>query len=399
MTFSLEILRPWLLPAAAFLFGFLLAALVFSFRLARAKAAAIHAQARAEASEIAQEKALEAARKDIRDSFSLLARAALDDNTDRAAASLERLLAPFKDRINTFDQSFASSELRAQKDRSALCERIDALARDSRSLSQNASNLTQALRGDVKFLGSWGEFSLERLLEAAGLEAPLMYEIQKGFNSGRDRPDAIVRLPGERAIVIDSKLPFARYMDYVNARSDADREAAAKAHVAALETQIRLLSDKDYPHLAGLPSAPDFSILFVASEPALALALSRKSDLLRDAAARKIILAGPSTLLATLRVVSLLWQLSARAKDTENIAEELRKTYDQFVLFAQSMVRVRDSIDRAADACDHSIAQFSTGKGNLLSHLDKIRRIAETRQPPADFLPRNEAPDNPGSPS
>ena len=399
MNFSLEILRPWLFPALAFLVGFLFATLLFSFRLARAKADAIHAQARAEASETAQEKALEAARKDIRDSFALLARSALDDNTDRAALSLERLLAPFKDRISAFDQSFAASEIRAQKDRSALCERIDALARDSRSLSQNASSLTQALRGDVKFLGSWGEFSLERLLEAAGLEAPLMYEIQKGFNSGHDRPDAIVRLPGDRAIVIDSKLPFARYMDYVNARTDADREAAARAHVAALETQIRLLSGKDYPHLAGLPSAPDFSILFVASEPALALALSRKSDLLRAAAAQKIILAGPSTLLATLRVVSLLWQLSARAKDTENIAEELRKTYDQFVAFAQSMVAVRNGIDRASEAYDRALAQFSTGRGNLLSRLDRIRKIAETKQPPDAFLPQDGAPDNPGSPT
>ena len=399
MPVSLEILRPWLVPAAAFLLGVLLASLLFSFRLARAKADAIRAQARAEASEIAQQKALDAARNDIRTSFALLARSALDENTDRAALSLERLLAPFKERIAAFDQSFSASELRAQKDRSALCERIDALVLNSRSLSDNASKLTHALRGDVKFLGSWGEFSLERLLDAAGLQAPLMYEVQKGFNAGRDRPDAIVRLPGNRAIVIDSKLPFARYMEYANARSEADREAAARAHVAALETQIKALSAKDYPHLPGLPSAPDFSILFVASEPALALALSRKSDLLRDAAAKNIILAGPSTLLATLRVVSLLWQLSARAKNTEAIAEELRKTYDQFVAFAQSMVAVRNGIDRASEAYDRALSQFSTGRGNLLSRLDRIRQIAQTKQPPDAFLPRDGAPDNTGSPT
>lgn len=385
--------------AAGFALGVLLAALVASFRISRARAAASRAEARlADRAEM---------RQDLLDQFRLLSADTLSaqarDFARQGRDTLAAVLAPLDARIADFRHRIDAVHADDSSQRGALRQQIDALSAQSAAVGAQADRLAHALRGDNKLLGTWGELSLQRLLEAAGLQQNRDFRLQMPLTSPDGhtlRPDAIVFLPEDRCVVIDSKLPLAAYLDVHNTTDPETRRRALARHAAALETHIKNLSAKSYQDLPGLPATPDFVLLFVASEPALSLALAEKPALVELAARRDVVPVGPGGLLTALRLIALLWRQTNQNRAAREVFGAVRSIYEKYAGFATDMQAISDSLSRAAAAYDSAYRKLATGPGNLTRQMELFREenfIHPSKTPPPAYLsPPSTSEPNPG---
>lgn len=351
---------------------------------ARAAAALVQAKSDARAALARAEGRLEqlAAQKEaLANEFKTLSIATLDDQCERAEKlqreNLAHLLRPLQADIAAFKDQL-SKDHRANAERTGkLGQQLSDLGRLSREASTSATTLATALRGSSSVRGSWGETTLERLLELAELPKGVVFRTQVSMADaadGRQRPDVIVNLPGGRHVVIDSKAVLSHYLDHVAATAEPARAAAARAHVAALRTQIRALADRRYDALPALGGqAPGFVLLFVPSEPALALALATDPALFDEAARAKVLLVSPATLLAALRIIDLLWLAERRLGDVDQIYGRLQKLHDKFAGFAAEMQHIDDALRKARDAYDRAFSLLAGGKGNLVRQMELFR--------------------------
>ena len=304
--------------------------------------------------------------------------------------TLRELLDPVRTKLHEFQEQVDRKFADETRDKAALRTQIEQLTTLNRGLSAEAAALTAALKGDAKAQGDWGELQLERLLEAAGLSADVHFDTQCSFRSAggsQQRPDCIVRLPGERCLVIDSKVSLTAYERFCASTDPAVAERELRSHVASLRTHVRDLGRKAYHDLHQI-ACPDYVLLFVPLEPAFIAAVRESPSLFTEALRADIVLVSPSTLLATMRTVAYIWQQDDQRANAEQIAEVGRKLYDKFVGFVEDMNAVGEQLERAQGSYDRAMDKLSRSPKRattLIARADELRSlgVASSKQLPA----------------
>ncbi len=339
------------------------------------------------------------ARSELRAEFKQLSQQIFEEKTEKLSQHSQKLfdatLTPLREQLFDFKKTVEGVYLQDSKDRSLLLAQVQQLQHLNQTLGQQALNLTQALKGQSQLRGAWGEQTLTTLLEASGLVHGTEYELQKSLRSddGKRRvPDVIIHLPDKRDVIIDSKVSLNAYLEYCSSEDDAVRQAAVSAHISSLRGHISDLAEKDYAALlAG--QAIDFVLLFVPIEPALLLVLQQDSALFTDAYRRKIIIVGPSTLLATLRTIEGIWRVERQSKNAEEIARRAAELWDQMALSLESLLALGRHLGQAQIAFEDTLKRLHTGRGNLKKRAEALRQLGVKgkRELPAALLDRLEA--------
>jgi DNA recombination protein RmuC len=338
---------------------------------------------------------LQSSRDELRAQFAELAGKIFDEREQRFAETsqqqLGQLLNPLKERIQSFEKRVEESYQNEARERFSLAKELERLQQLNLRLSDEATNLTRALKGQ-KTQGNWGELILERVLEHAGLEKGREYQTQvslKGPDGERFQPDVLIMLPGDKQVVVDAKVSLTAYQQYVAADDDVIGQAALKQHVQSLRNHVKGLSGKDYKRLEGLHSL-DFVLLFVPIEAAFSAALQAEPNLFQDAFDRSIVIVSPTTLLATLRVIDSLWKQERQSQNAREIAERAGWLYDKFVLFVQDLDEVGSRLQQLDKAYSAARNKLTEGRGNLISRSEQLKLLGAraSKQLPADLLER-----------
>jgi len=294
--------------------------------------------------------------------------------TQQTRTSLDTLLNPFRDQLQDFRKRVEDVYTTETRDRQALRSEIKSLQDLNRQITEEAANLTRALKGDKKIQGNWGELILERVLEKSGLRKGIEYETQGSYRDSENqllRPDVVVNLPDSRNLVIDSKVSLLAYQKWVTEEDDSAREEALNNHVEAVRNHIRTLSDKDYSQLGGLHS-PDFVFLFMPIEPAFVAAFQQDENLFSEAFERKIIVVTPTTLLATLRTIENIWRYERQSQNARLIAERAGAVYDKLRVFVEAMERLGVQLHTAQATYDSAMNTLTKGRGNLIAQANRF---------------------------
>ncbi|WP_406827789.1 DNA recombination protein RmuC [Microbulbifer sp. ARAS458-1] len=333
-----------------------------------------------------QKQQLEQTRASMTQQFENLANRIFEEKQQafqrRSEDSLRKSLDPLERQLGDFRKRVEHVYDRENAERNSLMGQIKALREQTQRISDEALNLTSALKGDRKIQGNWGEVVLERLLEESGLQKGREYETQVSFTSdGRRRqPDVIVRLPENKDLIIDSKVSLVDYERYASAETDEERTAALKQHVNSLRAHITGLNKKAYEQLEGVRTL-DFVFIFVPIEAAYMLAMQADPEMFRFAYERQIVLVSPTTLMATLRTVENIWRYEKQNKNAEKIADEAGKLHDQFALVLESLDNLGSRIRQADEAYQETYKRLATGRGNAVKRIDSLRKLgAKTRK-------------------
>jgi DNA recombination protein RmuC len=247
----------------------------------------------------------------------------------------------------------------------------------NRLLSEDATNLTNALKGENKTQGNWGEIVLERILEDSGLREGHEYEIQSTLSDEEGkkfRPDVIVHLPQNKDIIIDSKVSLVAYDAFVRADNDEDRAHALKQHLVSIHGHIKGLSSKRYEQLSGVRTL-DFVLLFMPIEGAFLLALESDNTFFKTAYEQNIVVVSPSTLLVTLRTIEHIWRSEYQERNAKAIAESAEALYEKLVAFVEDMEKIGEQIGRTQKSYEGAMNKLSTGKGNLIRRVESMRKL------------------------
>jgi len=321
---------------------------------------------------------LEHNRDALKHEFENLANRIFDQKSERFSqqnkSSIDTLLKPFRDQLSDFRQRVETVHTTETRDRQALRSEIKSLQELNRQITEEASNLTRALKGDKKIQGNWGELILERVLERSGLRKGIEYETQGSYRDSDNqllRPDVVVHLPDNRNLVVDSKVSLVAYQQWVISDEGSARDAALKQHMDAVRNHIRSLSDKDYSQLNGLRS-PDFVLLFMPIEPAFVAAFQHDDSLFSEAFERKIIVVTPTTLLATLRTIENIWRYERQSQNARLIAERASAVYDKLRVFVEAMERLGGQLHTAQGSYDSAMNTLTRGRGNLISQANRF---------------------------
>lgn len=327
----------------------------------------------------------------LREAFQNLAQRILEERAQRfgeqSREQIGGLVEPLKEQLKAFAESVKQTHDAGQRERVVLGEQIEALKRLNQQISEDAINLTRALKGESQTQGAWGELVLERVLEASGLQAGREYELQTAFkdeDGGRPRPDVVVRLPENRALVIDSKVSLVAYERLVSASDEAGQGAALRELLVSLRRHIDGLSARRYESLPGLESL-DFVLMFIPVEAAFIEAVRADAQLYQYALQRNISLVSPSTLLATLRTVAYLWKLERQNQNAQEIARRGALLHDNFVLLVEELQNIGSHLDKAQGAHASAVRRLTDGgKGSVLL---QVRSLAEMGAPARKRLP------------
>ena len=343
---------------------------------------------------------LESAKKALSDQFQALAGEILEQKSKTFSEGSQRelgtLLDPLKTQIKEFREKVEQAQSDSKTGVAKLEGLIGSLGNLNQQLTEEARNLSTALRGSSKAQGDWGEFILRDLLEKAGLREGEQYSFQQTFSgsagengerSKSARTDVILFMPGGRNLIIDSKVSLVAYTDYVNAADDAARSASLKLHLASVRGHVAGLAKAQYDRLPGVES-PDFVVMFVPVEPAFLIALQNDSALWSDAYHQGVLLVGPTTLLYVIRIVNVLWQQELQARSVQDVMNRGAELYDKFVNFVGDLEKVGVSL-RAADAnYTNAMKKLSEGRGNLVRQVEMLKQlgIRTTKSLPPSLL-------------
>lgn len=335
-------------------------------------------------------------REDMRIQFKAISDEMLEDKAKRMHAQnseqLGQLLNPLREQIGDFRKLVSDSY---EKEGNARVElktelkgQLERLLELNQKLSVEATSLTRALTSDNRTQGYWGELKLERLLESASLEKGEQFLTQESFKDSegdRYRPDAVLLLPEGRHIVIDAKMTLVDYQRFCDATDEGEREQHLGRHVAAMRTHVRQLGQKDYTRLEGMNS-PELVLMFVPVEAAFLEAIRRDNRLYEDALKNKIILVGPSNLLASLRLVAQIWRNEQQNRNAQLIAGRAAALYDKFVAFVEDLSKIGESLDRAQKLHQSAFGKLSQGRGNLIRRVEELRQLGAA---PSKRLPQS----------
>lgn len=294
-------------------------------------------------------------------------------------ANIEKLqatLTPLKEHVGHFEKELQAVHKATIEDRAALKAEINMLSQRSQSISQEAVALTRALKSDQQKQGAWGEMILESILERSGLRKGDEYETQAyrtGGEGERLRPDVVVKIPGGKTLIIDSKVSLVAYNDVVNAETEEQVVEARKRHITSLKGHIKGLSAKDYQNAEN--SSVDYVILFVPIEGSLSEALREDGKLTEYALEQNITIATPTTLMMALKTVANLLNVERRNKNAMEIAERAGKLYDKVAGFVDNMEKVGKGLEQAQDAYQGAFSQLSRGRGNVLSQVETLKSL------------------------
>lgn len=295
--------------------------------------------------------------------------------TEAQKAELDRLLTPFKQELGFLKTGIKDMSERAEKERQTLGQQIQLMHAKATELSAEANSLTLALRGDRKRQGNWGETILERILEAAGLVEGTHFTKQASKTDDEGKrliPDVVVHLPGQRDVIIDSKVTLVAYQDMIQAAENPDQEEAAlKRHILAVKAHMQSLSKKSYDSI-GYHSV-DSVLMFLPVEGALSAALSREPDLVLEAAEKRIHMMTPSTLMPILKIVDHLWTIDSRNRNVDDIVDRAGRLHDKFVSVVESIDDIGKHLQKASDSQAEAVKRMSSGTGNVLRQVDQLR--------------------------
>ena len=292
--------------------------------------------------------------------------------------AIGELLKPINDQLGDFRSSITKAMEEAGKERHGLQTEVATLSRLNQTISAEAKNLANALKGSNKIQGDWGEMILERLLEASGIAKGIGFSVQRQYESEeekRGRPDVILHLPGNRSLVVDSKVSIDAYVAHCSTEDPIERQAHLKRHLDSVRAHIDGLSKRDYRRLEGLQGTLDFVVMFVPVEPAFLLAISQDETLFMDSWKKNVLLASPSTLLYVLRIVEHLWRQENQARNAREIADRGAKLYDKFHTFVTEFQKIGAALETARKSYANSFEYLSTAKGNLISQAEKLREL------------------------
>uniref|UniRef100_A0A2B4R931 DNA recombination protein RmuC-like n=1 Tax=Stylophora pistillata TaxID=50429 RepID=A0A2B4R931_STYPI len=294
---------------------------------------------------------------------------------------LDAILKPFKENIEGFEKTIKINYDSANKDRASLKTEIKQLLDLNQKMSEDANNLTKALKGDSKTQGDWGEAQLEVLLEKSGLEKDIHFKTQyseKDEDGKEKRLDFVIDLPDGKNLIIDAKVSLTAYERYCSATDDTEKATFLKRHINSLKNHIKGLSDKNYQNLFGI-NAPDYVLMFVPIEPALYLGLQNDSTLFEEGFKKNIILVSSSTLMATMRTVSYVWKQENQKENVLEMARQCGALYDKFVGFTDDLIKVGNQMNTAQKTYQYSMNKLSRGAGNIVRRIENIKELgAET---------------------
>jgi DNA recombination protein RmuC len=300
--------------------------------------------------------------------------------TKTSEQGIQHLLNPLKQQIDDFKRQITVQHVKEGQDRAALKTEILGLKELNLQITQEAAALTNALKGDNKQQGNWGEVVLARILDESGLREGHEYEIQKQLNNSegaRYRPDVVVHLPNNKDIVVDSKVSLVAHEKVVNAATDSDRKTALKEHVISLKGHIKGLSKKDYQDLAGIQTL-DYVLMFVPIESAFLNAIEDSPELIKLAMDNQIMLVSPTNLLVALRTINNIWQYEYQNQHAKTIADKAKRMYDKFAGFINDMEKIGKNMDALTNSYDAAMNKLSTGKGNLIGQAESFKGLGVT---------------------
>lgn len=333
-----------------------------------------------------QKEQLEELHKKLTTEFENIANKILDEKsqkfTDQNKTNLDIILNPLKEKIKNFEEKVEKVYSEETQQRISLKAEIKHLIDLNKQISDEANNLAKALKGDNKKQGNWGEVILEKVLERSGLNKGQEYQTQfstSNEDGRRIQPDAVIFLPDNKHIIVDSKVSLIAYESFVNAESEEDKNRFIKEHVSSVKNHVKQLSEKCYQSSADFNS-PDFVLLFMPIESAFSAAIQGDQDLFAYAWDLKIVIVSPSTLLATLRTIASIWKQERQTKNAIEIARQSGALYDKFVGFLEDMEKIGKSIDTSKNAYDAAMNKLKSGSGNLIKRAADIQKLGAKTQ-------------------
>jgi len=325
---------------------------------------------------------LESAKAQLSDEFKVLANQIFDQKqaqfTQSSQTTIEAVLKPMQGALDAFKNRVELVHKEDLEGRASLGEQLKQLHSLNSQMTEEAQNLTQALKGDSKTQGNWGELILERLLERSGLTEGVEFEREKSFtddNGKRLRPDVIINMPDQKHVVIDSKVSLVHYEQVLNVDDSNAKSSALKAHLASLQKHISTLADKRYEHLDQL-NAPDFVLMFVPVEGAYLMAIEADSRIFEDAFEKRVAVVTPTTLFTTLKTIEQLWRYERQSENTVMLIKRAAEVHDKFVGFVESFEKVGKQLQTAQTTYEQSRKQMITGQGNLVRQAEMLKDLA-----------------------
>lgn len=314
---------------------------------------------------------------------------------------LSEILNPLKEDIKDFKRRVDDTYMNSSKERTLLGEQMKRLMELNMSIGKEARDLTEALSGNTKVQGDWGEMVLETILVKSGLVEGENYFVQRTKNddgtqiknddNGRLRPDVVVALPDKKCIVIDSKVSLTAYVNYINADNEDDRQRFGKAHLLSVRSHLKELETKRYQDFVGVGNDDriDYVLMFIPNEHAYMAAMTLDNNLWMEAYEKRVVIISPAHVISTLRLIAQLWTRDKQTKNALKIAEEGGKLYDKFVGFVNDMQTVEQSLGKASEAYASAMSKLHTGRGCIVSKVENLKKLGvkTSKTLPSDMLP------------
>jgi len=320
-------------------------------------------------------------KEEIKTEFETLAKKVFEGNSQKFAEfskeNIDSMIKPLQTQISEFKKQVADTYNAESQDRAVLKNEIHTLKELNEKISKDAINLTNALKGESKQQGIWGEMVLEHVLEASGLRKGFEFEREVSLKTDDNetlRPDAIVHLPDDRDLIIDAKTSLVAYERYVNEEDTTLKKKYLDAHLESIRSHITGLSKKNYERLKGLNTL-DFIFMFMPIEGALAVALEHDNSIYDNAFRNKILLVGPTTLLVAMRAVENVWKFERQNQNAQEIARRAGAMYDKFVGFSEDLLKISKQIDGIQSTFSAARNKLTEGKGNLLRQVDQLKEL------------------------
>ena len=318
--------------------------------------------------------------------FKNLANDIIDEKTKKInelnKESLSNILNPLKENLDKFERKVDSSNKNAIEFNAILKSEINHLKNETLKIRNDANNLANALKGESKTQGDWGEHILENILNSAGLEKNIHYEKEKNIkneNLENQRPDYVVKLPEDKCIIIDSKVSLVSYVKYYNSEDEEEKKIYLKDHLKSINTHITTLSNKNYQDLD--INQPDYILMFMANEPAFKLAVLEEESLYNKAIDKNILIVTSSTLYATLKTVAYMWKQDKSNKNAIEIARQAGSLYDKFHSFTDDLIKIGHNLNTTKNTYNDAMNKLTEGKDNLIRKTERLRELgAKTRK-------------------
>lgn len=350
---------------------------------------------------VSQKNELEEVQQKFSMEFENIASRILKENskelTESSRKNIDEILTPLKEKLGSFEQKVQDTHEKSLRDSISLREEVKKLYELNARISQEANNLTHALKGDTKKQGNWGELVLDKILERTGLTKGVEYEVQfstRNQDGELLRPDVLVKLPDNKHIIIDSKVSLIAYEQYVNSEDTTQKERFAKQHIDSVHNHVKGLSEKSY-QLSTDIHTPDFVLLFMPIESAFSLAIQNDPELFTYAWERRIVIVSPTTLLATLKTVESIWKQEKQSANALEIANEGGKLYDKFVLLLNDFDKLGNQLGTLQKTYG-DIYKKMNGSGNIVVKIENLRKLGArvSKQIPDKYLGLKETEDS-----